>query len=251
VTRNADVSEPQSTTSGWVSLFSGGKDSTYALYRGRKRGLNIKRLVTVLPEGESYLYQRPTPAVPAKAAESIGIEHETVALPTPDGDPGVADRGDFEIKPLEKAIARIAGETPISGVIAGAIESTYQRDRIAGVCDRLGLELYAPLWDESTEAIAEGLLEAGFAITIVEVAAGGLDRSWLGRQLDRAAFEELQTLAERHGVHPLGEGGEFETVVTDGPHMQQPLELEYNTVWDGLRGRLEITDVRLSRRRGR
>jgi len=248
VARNAGVSEPQSTTGGWVSLFSGGKDSTYALYRGRKRGLDIERLVTVLPEGESYLYQRPTPAIPAMAAESIGIDHETVSLPTPNGDPGVADRGDFEIKPLEEAIATIADETSISGIIAGAIESTYQRDRIAGVCDRLGLELYAPLWNESTAVIAEGLFEAGFTIIIVEVAAGGLDQSWLGRQLDRAAFEQLQELEDRHGVHPLGEGGEFETVVTDGPHMQRPLELEYDTVWDGLRGRLEIADVQFSRR---
>ncbi len=229
----------------WLSLFSGGKDSTFALYRGLERGFDVDRLVTVLPEGESYMYQRPPPAVPATAAESMGIDHTTVDLPVPNGDPAVAERGDLEIQPLEEALAAIARDRPIEGVIAGAIESSYQRDRIAGVCDRLGLELYAPLWNESTGEIARGLFDAGFQITIVEVAAGGLDADWLGRQLDRAAFEELRTLADHHGLHPLGEGGEFETIVTDGPHMQRPLELEFDPVWDGLRGRLEITDVRL------
>jgi uncharacterized protein (TIGR00290 family) len=89
------------------------------------------------------------------------------------------------------------------------------------------------------------MLEAGFEIRIVQVAAAGLDESWLGRRLDEAALAELARLNDRYGVHLLGEGGEFETLVTDAPHMDRPIELEYEPVWEGSRGHLRITDARL------
>lgn len=38
---------------------------------------------------------------------------------------------------------------------------------------------------------------------------------------------------------------EFETLVTDAPHMDRPIGLEYETEWDGDRGRLRITDAEL------
>jgi len=86
------------------------------------------------------------------------------------------------------------------------------------------------------------MLDAGFEIRIIRVAAGGLDESWLGRTLDAAALDELAALNEEYGVHVLGEGGEFETLVTDGPHMDRPLRLDYESEWDGTRGRLRIED---------
>ena len=111
--------------------------------------------------------------------------------------------------------------------------------------DRLGAELFAPLWQKEPRALADEMLAAGFEITVVRVAAYGLDESWLGRTLDADAFAELEALNEEYGVHVLGEGGEFETLVTDGPHMDRPIELDYETEFDGTRGALQITDARL------
>ncbi|MFC4449216.1 hypothetical protein [Halorussus aquaticus] len=31
--------------------------------------------------------------------------------------------------------------------------------------------------------------------------------------------------------------------MTDGPHMERPIELEYDTEWNGTRGTLEIEDA--------
>ncbi|MFW6435888.1 MAG: ATP-binding protein, partial [Halovenus sp.] len=36
------------------------------------------------------------------------------------------------------------------------------------------------------------------------------------------------------------EKGGSETLVTDGPHMERRIELEYETEWEGTRGRLRI-----------
>ena len=92
-------------------------------------------------------------------------------------------------------------------------------------------------------ALAEEMLSAGFEIRIIRVAAYGLDESWLGRTLDADALDELEDLNDEYGVHILGEGGEFETLVTDGPHMDRRIELEYSTEWDGTRGTIVVEDA--------
>ena len=233
----------------WISLFSGGKDSSWALYRAQERGLDVIRLVTVHPGGESYMYHVPATELAAVAAESIGIE----LLEIEPDDLGaetatdVGEQGDAELEPLETALRELDDELAggIAGITAGAVESEYQTSRIEGLCERLGVELFAPLWQRDPETLAESMLDAGFEITIVRVAAAGLDESWLGRQLDRGTLEDLRELHEEYGVHILGEGGEFETLVTDGPHMTRPIELEYDTRWSDTRGRLEITGASL------
>ena len=233
----------------WVSLFSGGKDSSWALYRALEEGHPVERLVTVHPQGDSYMYHTPATDLAALAAESVGIELLDVH-PQDFGADDVTDsgeQGDIELEPLERALESLAEEWGgIGGVTAGAVESDYQTSRIEGMCERLGADLFAPLWQEDPHELADAMLGAGFEIRIVQVAAGGLNESWLGRTLDREAFEDLTALNERYGVHVLGEGGEFETLVVDGPHMDRRIELEYESVWEGTRGYLDITAARLA-----
>ncbi|MFB6105046.1 MAG: diphthine--ammonia ligase [Halobacteriaceae archaeon] len=230
---------------GWVSLYSGGKDSAYALHRALAAGRDVDRLLTVHPSEDSYFYHAPLTDVTRLAAESIG-------LPLIDVDPGdlgaaaatdATVQGDAEIEPLETELASL---TEVTGVVAGAIESEYQATRLQGVCDRLDIELATPLWGADPVALLEEMVDAGFEILVVQVAAAGLDEDWLGRTIDADTIPALQGLNEEYGVHLLGEGGEFETIVTDGPHMDRALELEYTTVWDGVRGHLEIEDARLA-----
>lgn len=233
----------------WVSLFSGGKDSNWALYRALEDGLDVARLLTVHPEGDSYMYHVPATRLAELAAESVGIEHVSVYPEDFDAanatDAGA--QGDAELEPMEAALRDLSADLDggLAGVTAGAIESEFQTSRIREMAGRLDCEVYAPLWGEDPLELGTAMLDAGFEITILQVAAYGLDESWLGRTLDRDALDELAALHDEYGVHPLGEGGEFETFVTDGPHMERPVELAYETVWEGDRGYLEITDARL------
>jgi diphthamide synthase (EF-2-diphthine--ammonia ligase) len=110
----------------WVSLFSGGKDSSWALYRALERGLPVERLVTVHPEADSYMYHVPATRLASLAAESIGV-------PLVDVDPGDFEaaaatdsgaQGDRELEPLEAALRDLRDEVgSITGVSAGAGES--------------------------------------------------------------------------------------------------------------------------------
>ncbi|MFC4406948.1 diphthine--ammonia ligase [Haloarchaeobius iranensis] len=236
-------------TGSWVGLFSGGKDSSWALYRALAEGLPVSHLLTVHPEGDSYMYHVPATELTALAAESIGLEHVNVSPDDFDAASAedAGEQGDTELEPLEAALTDLAADLDggLAGVTAGAVESEFQTSRIQAMADRLGCEVFAPLWQEDPVELAEAMLDAGFEITILQVAAGGLDESWLGRTLDAEAFAELQELNDEHGVHVLGEGGEFETFVTDAPHMERAIELEYETVWEGTRGYIEVTDARL------
>ena len=234
----------------WASLFSGGKDSSWALYRALEEGLDVGRLVTVHPDGDSYMYHVPATRLAELAAESIGIP--LVEVEPDDFEAASAEesgaQGDAELEPLEAALAELDADLDggLAGVTAGAVESEFQTSRIEGMCDRLGIDLFAPLWQRDPRTLAEEMLEAGFEIRIIRVAADGLDASWLGRTYDEAALADLAELGESHGVHLLGEGGEFETLVVDGPHMDRRIELDATPEWEGNRGTLRIDDAWLA-----
>ena len=235
------------TSGAWVSLFSGGKDSSWALYQALERDLPVEHLVTVHPEGDSYMYHVPATDLAGLAAESIGIDLVDVHPDdfAADDVPDAGAQGDAELEPLEAALRDLAAELDggIAGLTAGAVESEFQTSRIEAMAERLDADLFAPLWQRDPVDLAEEMLAAGFEITIIQVAAAGLDESWLGRTLDADALAELQELNEEYGVHVLGEGGEFETLVTDGPHMSRPIELDYTTEWDGTRGNIVVDDA--------
>lgn len=228
----------------WVSLFSGGKDSSYSLWRAQQRGYSVTDAVTVTPPSESYMYQPPPDPIPALAAASIGVEHHRVIATdvSVSADATSGAIGDAEVAPLADALADLRADD-VAGVVAGAVESTFQRDRIAAVCEQLELELYAPLWQCDPESTLRSMVDDGFQIHIVAVAAAGLDQSWLGRVIDHETIDQLVECRATKGIHIMGEGGEFETVVTDGPHMASAIRFSAQPHWDGTRGHLEITDA--------
>lgn len=241
---------------GWAVLFSGGKESVWALSRALEAGRDVCRLVIVNPPAGSHVYHAPARSVTRLAAESIGISIVDVAIPSVDVEPpdisGRDERvsrqaGDAKIEPLETALRRLDAELAggLRGVIAGTVESDYQANRLRSMCERLGCAFDAPLWHADPSDLLETMIEAGLEIVFVEVAAPGFDASWLGRRLNSEALAELTDLHREYGVHLLGEGGEFQTVVTDGPHMSRPIEFEFEREWYGTWGRLRITDARL------
>lgn len=229
------------TDRGWVSLFSCGKDSSYAYYLATERGLPVDRLITVHPDPDSYLYHVPATELAPLVAESIGLPLLEIEPSNPTEQHHDSQiRGDRELEPLERELTTLNSETAVAGVTVGAVASNYQADRIEGVCNRLGLSLFAPLWHREESALLADMLDAGFEITIIQVAAEGFDESWLGRTIDESTVADLTDLRDQFGINLIGEGGEYETLVTDGPHMSQPLRFEATPQWDGTRGTLHI-----------
>jgi len=70
------------------------------------------------------------------------------------------------------------------------------------------------------------MVDEGFEVMITGCYAEGLDESWLGKILDDKALTWLDRLHEKYGISVAGEGGEYESFVTFGPHMRRRVRVE-------------------------
>jgi len=221
-----------------ASLFTGGKDSTYATRLAEKGGDEVVYLVTMIPRRvDSWMFHTVNIHLAGMVAEALGIDHVVGATE------GEKER---ELEDLRETLAGL----DVDGVVSGAIASSYQRSRVDGICDELSLEHRAPLWGRGGRALLEEMLSEGLVIVVTAVAALGLDSLWLGRVLDDAAVEELAGLNRRFGVDVCGDGGEMETLVLDAPWFRRRLEItKATTMWDGISGRYQVEEARLFSKR--
>ncbi len=139
-----------------------------------------------------------------------------------------------EILDLESVLSKIK----IDGIVSGALRSDYQKNRLERMCERLGIKSFTPLWHQSAETHLLGLIENGFQVMITGVSCEGMTDKWLGHTFTQESYFELLELSKKYRFNIDGEGGEYETLVTSGPHMKGAVEFEYDTYWDGVRGHL-------------
>lgn len=134
-----------------------------------------------------------------------------------------------ETESLIPLLKRVMVEHPDANAVStGAILSTYQRTRIESVALRLGLTPLSYLWQypalqPGTHAsLLRDMQVIGLDARIVKVASGGLDESFLWENAaSESGIRRVERSMKRFGVDGdggvLGEGGEFETLVIDGP----------------------------------
>ena len=220
-------------------LYSGGKDSTYAIYLAMKTGHEVLCLITMHPVADdSPLFHYPNSWVTEYLGNAMQIP--LIGLT-------VSGRAkEDELKAVEQAIAQAKALYGIEGIVYGGISSNYQKQAFDEICARLKLTAIAPLWNAEPQEYMNTLVEQGFSIMIVGVSAMGLDKEWLGKQIDRAALKRLDTLSKKYGFNLTFEGGEAETLVIDCPIFHKRLQINSaKTHWDGQRGIFEIQDVAL------
>ncbi|WP_456453533.1 diphthine--ammonia ligase [Thermococcus sp.] len=201
-------------------LYSGGKDSNYALYWALNQGFEVKYLVSMISESEeSYMYHVPNIHLTELQAEATGIQ---------------LIKG-FTSGEKEKEVEDLRGvleELDVEGIVAGALASEYQKRRVDMVAQELGLESFAPAWHRDPVDYMREIIRI-FDAVIVGVSAYGLDREWLGRKIDEKALEELLELHRKYKIHVAGEGGEFETFVRDAPFFRARIVFnEVEKIWD-------------------
>jgi len=217
-----------------AALVSGGKDSIYALMWAMNEH-EVVNLINIRASQDSYMYH-------VSCADITTVISEVVSIPLVTG---ISLSQDDELEVLENILKNL----DIDGVVAGAVASNYQMQRIKALCDKLELEVYAPLWNKG-EALLRDMCDS-MEIIIVQIAAYGMDKSWLGRRLDESGVEDLFRLNEEYGVHVMGEGGEYETLVLDAPIYDKRISvINCKKVWfdEQFRGFLSISDVKLEKK---
>jgi len=223
--------------------YSGGKDSTRAVYECIKAGDEVCCLLNVIPDTpESYLFHYPN-------TRWTKLQAEALNLPLLSREVKGADEAE-ELNALTELLAEAAAKYSVNCLYTGAVASRYQRRRFEEAASTVGLKCINPLWGMSGEQILKDLLRLGFKTIIVSVSAAGLGPEWLGRVIDKAAIELLKKVNKRYGVNLSFEGGEAETFVLDAPIFTKSIEITSSeTRWDGYVGFFIIKEARLVEKR--
>ena len=219
-----------------AALYSGGKDSTFAMYLAKQMGHDIPYIVNIVPEDKaSWIFHTPNLNIVPLMAESMNVK---LILGKSTG----TEEGDME--GLKNALLGL----DIEGVVTGAVWSDYQWDRMNIVCGELGLKVITPLWRKDQDIIMDELLNSGIKAIIVGCYAEGLDESWLGRPIDASAAKDLRALRERYGISVIGEGGEYESLTLDSPMHSYFLSIiSSEKEWKNNNGTLHVKEAKLIR----
>ncbi|KAI5861787.1 adenine nucleotide alpha hydrolases-like protein [Durotheca rogersii] len=236
-----------------VALISGGKDSFFSLLHCLVNGHRVVALANLCPppsatDLNSFMYQTVGHQIIPLYAQATRLPLFRQAILGTAVDHGISYQGPSDddetesLVPLLRTVLRTYPE--INALCAGAILSTYQRTRIESVALRLGLVPLAYLWQypelppprgsvPSSAASRAGagtddaqllrdMAAAGLEARVVKVASAGLGEEFLWENVaSDAGIAHAQRGMRRFGGggrgSVLGEGGEFETLVVDGP----------------------------------
>jgi len=200
-----------------AALFSGGKDSAFAACKAMKEGNAIACLISMKPENqESYMFH-------SANIDLVKLQAEAMELPLIFA--STKGEKELELEDLKKAIEKAKKKYEIEGVVAGAIASSYQYERLKKICDELKLKAVAPLWHINHENYMHTLIHSGFEAIITAIAAEGLTRNFLGRRIDDAMIAKLVELNKKFSISICGEGGEYESLVTNCPLFKKRIEI--------------------------
>ncbi len=198
-------------------LFSGGKDSTFSCYLANKEGYDIKCLISIFSENkESFMFHTPSIEQVKKQAEVMDIPLIIVQT---------KGEKEKELLDLEKAIVKAIKEYKIDGIVTGAVASVYQATRIQGICNKLNIECFNPLWQKDEFELLYDLFKNKFEVIIIGVFADGLGKNWLGRKIDKNFIKDIKKLNEIYGISVSGEGGEFESFVLSCPLFKREIKI--------------------------
>lgn len=240
-----------------IALLSGGKDSFFSLLHCLRNGHQIVALGNLYPESKhnddastpisgneeeedlnSFMYQTVGHQVIPLYSKALGLslyrqEIKGTAVVTgltyaqPERNEG-SQQDEEETESLIPLLKRIIEAHPEANALStGAILSTYQRTRIESIALRLGLTPLSYLWQypflpgHSDITLLQDMSAIKLDARIIKVASGGLDESFLWENVASIrGMNRLDKAARRFGVGGgavMGEGGEYETLVLDGP----------------------------------
>ena len=198
-------------------LFTGGKDSVFAVHKLRDEGFNVKVLISIIPSYEySMLYHKPYPQVLMLQAYSMGIPLETAMVVDPGREEAV----------LDEILARCVKRYRVSALASGAVLSRFQRERFEKIALKHGLETIHPNWGIDQKTYLRTLTNYGIRFIIQSITTMGLPHSILGKVLSVEDVERILVLSEKYGFNPSFEGGEAETIVVDAPLFKHRLQCE-------------------------
>ena len=192
----------------FIVSYSGGKDSTLALYHAMQVGKAIGLIVMLEEQGLRSRSHAMSMEIIQAQANALGLPIITAS----------SSWNDYETEFL-KLLAH-AKQQGAEVLVTGDLDMPEHgcwHDRIT---QQAGLKLCMPLWQRPHREVIEEFIQLGFKTMIVTVNLDlGMKVDDLGKILTLDYIQEL----ENRGIDPCGEGGEFHSTVIDGPLFTAPI----------------------------
>jgi diphthine-ammonia ligase len=198
-------------------LSSGGKDGLYSANIMKKQNYELGCIISIKSKNlDSYMFHTPNIHLSELQAQAMELP---IIIQETEGEK------EEELNDLTSAIERAKKQFNIQGIVVGAIFSNYQRERVEKICDKSGLKVFAPLWHKSQEEYLKELVKNGFKAIITAIAAEGLDKSFLGKEINEAIITKLISINKKNNINVAGEGGEYESLVLDCPLFKKKIRI--------------------------
>ena len=188
-----------------AALFSGGKDSLYAVYLVEKNGIKVDHLVTLLPT-------LPWPSPHAENIESLKMLAESMDKPLT-----IVDCQ------KEKALLETLESLDVEALVGGDIAVEEHVSAFTSTCEKAGLKLLEPLYGRNTFNLFKEIFNSGFKALITGINLKELEQEWLGFVISEETKDKF--LSKIGKVDPLGENGEFHTLVLECPLYSKPFKV--------------------------
>lgn len=195
----------------FVASFSGGKDSTLAIYRAIHQGMIPIELITTYNKDKARSWFHGIPKeILTKVSKEINIPltiNETS---------GEKYAENFEAKLKE------AKEKGAEVCVFGDIDIEGHFQWCTKRCEAVGIKAYFPLWNEARKKLVYEFIDLGFKTMINVVDSNRLSENFAGKVLSREIADEI----EASGADICGENGEYHTFVFDGPLFERAVEFD-------------------------
>ncbi|SHI99028.1 Dph6-related ATP pyrophosphatase [Flavobacterium terrae] len=194
----------------FVTSWSGGKDSCYAMMQAVAQGLKPKVLLNMMNENGQVSRSHGLPlSILKQQAQKMNLPIVTIP----------ATWNEYEAKYI-KALQEIKTEFELDAAVFGDIDLQPHRDWEEKVCNAAGIKAVLPLWQQNRIDLVNEMLANGIETMIVSCNIQ-MGEGYLGKIMTKELAQEL----EAKGIDSCGENGEFHTMVINCPLFSEPIIL--------------------------
>ncbi len=197
-----------------ISSWSGGKDSSFALFKAIQQGHKICVLLNFISEEyKRCCFHGMSNELMNIQADAIGIPIVQKSVP--------ADMQKYEDR-FKSAVNELKDKMKIQGMVFGDVYLEEHKNWVERVCNDLRILPVEPLWNLSAEKVVKEFIDNGFKAIIISAKADLFDESFLGREINYEIIDEFK----KKNICPCGENGEFHTFVYDGPIFKKKIIID-------------------------
>lgn len=189
-------------------MYSGGKDSTYAIEYCQNKGWNIKYLISIKPNRrDCYLYHFATVELTQELSKILGYKQFYLSCEVADPEKEANIVKEL-VQKQQKIDALVLGGVGLQETQLRSLQKALMPLKVEVFASHAGVLDYKSTMQE--------MLNKGYRFMITQIASDGLMK-WLGKELTINNIELFEKDSQKYGFNVIGEGGYYDSLAFAGP----------------------------------